>query len=224
MPRRLRFYSGPAAMYVLAAAMLILLVPVLAQANSIPPAVCPPDTICVQNSGGTAGTSGGGSGNSFSLSNATVTEIGNVFQNGTLNFSTGTFITGSGTLAAGGMFNGGGSFVVTGTFAGFTGIIFNGSFSGPVSWILDGCNKSGSCFYTLTGVVSGTWYNGEQVSGVTTQLFFKTTKGRYTGGSIQSEDGSTFVVTPEPTTMGLMGTGLLGMGFLVRSKTRRGQG
>jgi hypothetical protein len=201
----------------LLAAMLGLFMPILAQANSVPLTNCSPtNQICIQNQGGSATTN---LDTSFSLSGSTVSVIGNVVQppGSTLNFTTGTFASGS--LGAGGTFNAGGSFVVTGNFAGFSGVIFNGTFSGPVTWSVVGvCTKAVACTYDLSGPVSGTWYNGEQVFGATTQLFFKTTKGPYTGGPITPEAGSTFIVTPEPGSLAFMGTGLLGIGLIVRRK------
>lgn len=217
MLTRLRFQLEAARRTVLLTALLGLLMPILAQANSVPVTNCSvTNQICIQNQGGSATTN---LDTSFSLSGATVTVIGNVIQppGSTLNFTTGTFASGS--LGTGGTFNGGGSFVVTGSFAGSTGVIFNGTFSGPVTWSVVGvCTAAVACTYDLSGSVSGTWYNGEQVFGVTTQLFFKTKKGPYTGGPITPEDGSTFVVTPEPSSLAFMGTGLLGVGLIVRRK------
>jgi hypothetical protein len=206
---------------VLIAAVLGLLVPTLAQATSIQIVNCNPGQVCISNQGGAAGTSGSGASTTFSLSGATVTVIGNMIQppGSTLDFSTGTIFSGS--IGSHATFNGGGTFVVNGTFAGFSGTIFTGSFSGLLSWDVVGiCNANVSCTYNLTGTVNGTWYNGESLNGVTTQLFFKTKKGAYTGGTITPELGSTFIVTPEPSSLAFMGTGLLGMGLIVRRKVR----
>ena len=221
MPTRLRAQRGAIVRNILVAAVLSLLLPTLAQADSIPLLNCSPGQVCIQNQGGSATTNGTGTSRTFSLSGATVTVIGNVIQpaGSTLNFTTGNFATGS--LGQGGTFNGGGSFVVNGSYAGFTGAVFSGTFSGPVTWQVVGiCTKAVPCTYNLVGAVTGTWYNGETLFGATTQLFFKTTKGPYSGGPITAEDGSTFVVTPEPSSLAFMGTGLLGMGLVMRRKIR----
>ena len=221
MPTKLRAQRGTIVGTIFAAAVLCLLVPILAQATSISSVPCPAGQVCISNQAGVATTNGSGSSQTFSLTGATVTVIGSMIQppGSTLNFTTGTFLQGN--LGSHATFNGGGSFVVNGVYAGFSGTIFNGSFSGPVNWDLIGiCNKNVSCSYNLTGTISGIWYNGEMLNGVTTQLFFKTTKGAYTGGPITAEIGSTFVVTPEPNSLAFMGTGLLGMGLVVRRKVK----
>lgn len=210
--------------HLLGAVVLALFVPILAQATSAPPLIpCNPGTICIANQSGAAtGSVAAG----LSLSNADVTQIG-AYTYGlgvsSLNFSTGSFITGSGSLQNGGQFNGGGSFTVstTGTWNGFTGAIFTGTFDGPVTWTLvtPGCTTN--CTYNLTGAVSGTWANGETVTGATTQLFFKTTKGKYAGGTITPESGTTFIFTPEPGTLGLMGTGMVGVGLMIRRRVKQ---
>src|SRR5882724_5776105 len=107
---KVHFLGRPSVKHILFAAVLALLVPIMAQANSIstPGIPCSPGTICIANQNGTAtGSVAGG----LSLSGADVTQIG-MFTYGpgvsTLNFTTGSFITGSGSLANGGQFNGGG--------------------------------------------------------------------------------------------------------------------
>lgn len=145
---------------------------------------------------------------------------------GTLTFTTGSLISGSlssttpGSIAT---LNGGGSFVITGN--GTNGVpnavLFTGTFNGPVSWMVDSdCGPNGSVCYTLTGSIKGTWYNGQTVFGSTTQLTFAAGKDGF-NGTIQLGSGNTVITTvPEPSTLGLLGTGLVGLAGVVRKKLK----
>jgi hypothetical protein len=138
---------------------------------------------------------------------------------GSVSFSTGALLTGS--LQTGGTFAGGGSFVITGN--GTNGIpngtIFSGTFSGPVTWTLVTL-PNGTHNYTLTGVVSGSLL-GFSTSGVTVQLTVNTGKGYFNGWTSISS-GDTNIVVPEPGTLGLLGTGLVGIAGLIRRKLKLG--
>ncbi len=139
---------------------------------------------------------------------------------GTVSFSTG--ILSSGTLQMGGTFGAGGSFSITGngTSGIPTGVIFNGSFTGPVTWTLVTL-ANGTHNYTLTGSLSGEWYTGGTVSGVTVQLTINTGKGFFNGQTTISSGDTNFTTTvPEPGSLGLMGTGLIGVASMVRRKLR----
>ena len=73
--------------------------------------------------------------------------------------------------------------------------------------------------YTLTGSITGTWYTGATVDGATIQLTVNTGTGFFngvTGAKISS--GDTNVAVPEPGTLGLLGTGLVGIGGMLRRK------
>jgi len=128
---------------------------------------------------------------------------------GSLTFSTGSLISGS--LQMGGTFNGGGSFVITGT----SGTIFSGSFTGPVTWTLVTL-ANGTHNYTLTGSLTGTM-GGATVDGATVQLTINTGKAFF-NGSTQISSGDTNIAVPEPGTLGLLGTGLIGLAGMLRKK------
>lgn len=137
---------------------------------------------------------------------------------GSVQFSTGALTSGS--LAAGGTFSSAGSsFVVTGTSKLVPhGVIFTGAFTGTINWTFLG-KQNGVLVYELTGTLEGTLYNGRTVTGTTTQEFW-TTKAQLAQGIIHGMSGTTQLMgaTPEPGTLGLLGTGLVGLATLVRRK------
>jgi hypothetical protein len=139
---------------------------------------------------------------------------------GSLSFSTGSLSSGS--LQMGGTFNGGGNFSIIGNGTdGITnGTIFTGSFSGPVTWTLITL-ANGTHNYTLTGSITGTWYNGSTVNGATVQLTINTGKGFFNGSTnISSGDTNIVTTVPEPGTLGLLGTGLVGLAGALRRKLK----
>ncbi|MFZ0416757.1 MAG: PEP-CTERM sorting domain-containing protein [Candidatus Sulfotelmatobacter sp.] len=137
---------------------------------------------------------------------------------GTLSFSTSGLSGGS--LQMGGTFAAGGTFNITGN--GTSGIpngtIFSGSFTGPVTWTLVTL-ANGTHNYTLTGSLAGTWYNGGTVDGATVQLTVNTGKGFF-NGSTNISSGDTNITVPEPGTLGLLGTGLIGIAGVIRRKLK----
>jgi PEP-CTERM motif len=139
---------------------------------------------------------------------------------GSVTFSTGTLASGS--LTMGGTFNGGGSFVITGNGSDGlpSGSIFSGSFSGPVTWTLITL-ANGTHDYTLTGSLTGTWFTGATVDGATVQLTVNTGKGFFNGKThISSGDSNILTSVPEPGTLGLLGTGLVGLGGMLHRKLK----
>jgi hypothetical protein len=140
---------------------------------------------------------------------------------GTITFSTGAL--NSGNLQNGGTFAAGGSFVITGNGTNGipTGTIFNGSFTcssiSPCTWTLVTL-ANGTHNYTLTGSLSGTWMGtGTVVQGATVQLTINTGKGFFNGSTTISS-GDTNIATPEPGTLGLLGTGLVWLAGALRRK------
>lgn len=193
-------------------ALLALVLPTAAMADS---------SVDFGNNGGTLK----GNKSGLTLTGSTLTVVDGLFGGGlitgnlgTVEFSTGALISGS--LQMGGTFAAGGTFTITGNGKhGIpNGVLFTGTFSTPVTWTLITL-PDGTHSYTLTGTLSGTLVPGYNTVGVTVQLTINTGKG-YFDGKLKLGSGDTNIVVPEPGTLGLLGTGLLGVAALVRRKMR----
>jgi hypothetical protein len=174
------------------------------------------------NSGGTlSGTSAG-----LSLSGSTLVAVNGLNGGGLItgnNLGSVTFSTGaltSGSLQMGGTFAAGGSFTITGNGSNGipNGVIFAGTFAQPVTWTLVTL-PNGTHNYVLTGVLVGNLL-GSSTNGVTVQLTVNTGKGFFNGRASLASGDTNIVVVPEPGTLGLLGTGLLGLAGTLRRRLR----
>jgi hypothetical protein len=197
----------------------ILLLAMLALA--LPMAAFAKDSIDFTNSGGTLTGSSAG----LSLSGSELIAINGLSGLGLVTGNLGSLVFGtgaltSGSLQMGGTFAGGGWFDIAGNGTNGipSGALFSGSFSGPVTWTLITL-ANGTHDYTLTGSVTGTWLNGATVDGATVQLVINTGKGFFNGSTTISS-GDTNITVPEPGSLTLLGTGLLGLAGVVRRKLK----
>jgi len=129
---------------------------------------------------------------------------------------------GSSIWSSGTFSNVGSSFLITSPWGipggGPKGTIFSGAFLGLIDWTLDSQTGKYQYIFTLSGTIGGVNWKGNYVTGTTSQTIriFKNQWYQDESGGIVL--GQTHLNSPEPGTLGLLGTGLIAVAGTLRRK------